>query len=326
MRKTLINTIKRIDQILMPGFIGLFGDRPSLITILFHGLFNNRREIGMNIADPQQGITLEYFRRIIGYFSDNGYIFVSPDDIPDGLDMSKRYILITFDDGYFNNLNVMPVLKEFEIPAIFFISTNHVENGKAFWWDIIYRERVKKGISLERIAEEQEQLKSRTHDEIEAYIVANFSSNSLKPVSDIDRPFTPDELRAFSEEKYVFLGNHTSDHGILANYTEGGARSQILGAQKTLFEMTGLLPSAISYPCGSYTGEVIKIAKEIGLRSGVTVESRKNYFPIGPAGDDIMKLGRFTLWGGSDLIDQCRFYHSEFSLYKKYRTIRKRLK
>ena len=41
--------------------------------------------------------------------------------------------MLTFDDGYYNNHLALPVLEEFDVPALFFISTNHVKQQKCFW-------------------------------------------------------------------------------------------------------------------------------------------------------------------------------------------------
>lgn len=45
-----------------------FYEKKSLITILFHGLFNNEDEIKLNHVDPQQSMTTEKFDQFIKYF------------------------------------------------------------------------------------------------------------------------------------------------------------------------------------------------------------------------------------------------------------------
>ena len=47
---------------------------------------------------------------------------------------------------------------------------------------------------------------------IKKYIKNKFGENSLIPKSNIDRPFTPLELKEFCSNKYVTIGNHTLDH------------------------------------------------------------------------------------------------------------------
>jgi peptidoglycan/xylan/chitin deacetylase (PgdA/CDA1 family) len=48
-------------------------------------------------------------------------------------DTSKLFFILTFDDGYKSNFNiVLPILKEFGFKAIFFISTGLIERNKTF--------------------------------------------------------------------------------------------------------------------------------------------------------------------------------------------------
>ena len=50
--------------------------------------------------------------------------------------VKKNCFALTFDDGYRDNFeNARPLLEKYNIPATFFIPTNNLLNGKAFWWD-----------------------------------------------------------------------------------------------------------------------------------------------------------------------------------------------
>ena len=228
--------------------------------------------------------------------------------------------MITFDDGYYNNQYALTVLKKYQIPAVFFISTNHVKYNKCFWWDVLYRERIKLGIPVKDIQRERKKLKSKTSEEIEKYLKDIFGEESLTPVGDIDRPFTPSELKDFSRDEFVFLGNHTSDHAILSNYSSNKIKSQILNAQNTINDITGITPIIISYPNGVYSNEIIKLSKEIGLKLGITVDNKKNYLPIDYQGDGCMRLGRFLLERverRDNLIMQCELLRSDIVVYHR---------
>lgn len=49
-------------------------------------------------------------------------------------------VVVTFDDGYADNLNqAMPKLKQFEIPATFFLTTGWLSWQREFWWDELDR-------------------------------------------------------------------------------------------------------------------------------------------------------------------------------------------
>ncbi len=64
--------------------------------------------------------------------------FIGPADIYRTSESRRLRFLITFDDGYRNNFELaVPILKKHQIPALFFISTQHMEEQLPFWSDII---------------------------------------------------------------------------------------------------------------------------------------------------------------------------------------------
>lgn len=317
--------INNLDRRFSEYSLNLYSEKKSLITILFHGLFNNDDEIRLNHVHPQQSMTVEKFRQFIDYYVKHDYIFVSPDDIQNGLDPGKNHILITFDDGYYNNNLALPILKEYNIPALFFISSNHIKQNKCFWWDVVYRQRISQGYKIDKIFKEIESLKNKKNFDIEKYIKDKFGDNALKPLSNIDRPFTPKELKIFSSNKHVFIGNHTTNHAILTNYTNDEVREEIENSQNSIFNMTGILPTMISYPNGNYSNDIIRLSKMIkGLKFGITTIHKKNLFPLFLKKNDAFTISRFTLWGNRNIESQCKLFRSDIHLLKKIKSLLKR--
>ncbi len=51
-----------------------------------------------------------------------------------------RQIVITFDDGYTDNLyNAKPLLEQYEIPATIFLTTGYMQQERELWWDELER-------------------------------------------------------------------------------------------------------------------------------------------------------------------------------------------
>jgi peptidoglycan/xylan/chitin deacetylase (PgdA/CDA1 family) len=285
----------------------------SLIIFAFHGLFTSASEINSGVLDPQQGITVEMFRKFIADFQAHGYKFVTPRQILDGLEAGSKCALITFDDGYYNNFRALPLLEEFHVPAVFCVSTDHVKNGKSFWWDTLYREARNRQWPQARIKNILTTGKLKRTSEIEETLAGEFGKNALCPVSDLDRPMTPAELSKLASHPLCCIGNHTVDHAILTNYTAAEAKQQIVGAQQFLQQQTGSVPDMIAYPNGNVSPEIIQVTRETGLKLGVTVQPGKNRADIGNY-RKALALKRFTLWGNHQVETQCQIARSAFSL------------
>lgn len=318
----IYNTIDSIDRKITPAVLKLIGEKPKLISFYFHGIFTDENELNANIVDPQQRFTVNDFRIFFEYFLERGYKFISPDYLPERMDTSAKNILMTFDDGYYSNSLILPLLNEYKIPALFFISTNHIKYNKTFWVDVAYRNRKKQGASDKKIFDEQVFLKSQKHDFIDKYLIENFGKDSLKPTCDVDRTFTPAELKKFAEEKFVFIGNHTTDHAVLTNYELSEAKEQIVNAQNDLLQMTGKLPGSISFPNGNFNEDVVRISGEAGLTVGLTTVHEKNYFPLNKPGNEMILINRFTFMMGDRFNERLDFIRSDYKLLKFYLDMR----
>jgi peptidoglycan/xylan/chitin deacetylase (PgdA/CDA1 family) len=300
----------------------LTNEQDSLVSFLFHGLFAGPEELTSGMLDPQQGITVDMFRRLVRHFKSQSYCFVSPCEILKGLHSGAKYILLTFDDGYFNNSLALPVLEEFDIPAVFFISTGHIREQKSFWWDAVYRQYLRKSWSLaelERCVAAYKRMKTHA---VEAHLRETMGDTALRPISDLDRPFSPGELAEFSRHKNVYLGNHTRDHAILSNYPSAEIREQITSAQQDLKEMTGQDVCTVAYPNGNCSREIRQLARECGFRLGFGVKPGRNSLPLKIGSDQAMNLRRVILWGNRDIEQQCRVSRSTLSLYRVLRVMK----
>lgn len=274
----------------------------AVLIVLFHALFRDRREVHRGVCDPQQGITAAFFAEFVEALLAHG---VAIGELEQALERRPRRptVVLTFDDGYYNNVAALPVLQAFGVPATFFISTNHVAEGRAFWWDALYRHAARQGASPRRIRRQAAALKRLRAEEIEARIIEWFGPGALRPETDGDRPFSPAELVDFARDPQVFLGNHTADHAILVNYEPEGMRAQIEGAQRFLAQVGGRAPRSIAWPNGDWDPRVAAAGRAAGLAWGLTVRGGLNR----PAGEDAMGLRRVTVWGRPRARTQARF-------------------
>ena len=319
----LRSAILSLDEMLARLGLAVTGERGSILTFLFHGLFQDGREVGAGVTDPQQGITVEMLRRFVMHFCGQSYAFVSPKDILKQLQPDGKYVLITFDDGYYNNIRALPVLEEFGVPAVFFISSDHVKYEKAFWWDVVFRECRKRNRTEGEIRRTVTGYKGLRTSEIELQLRKQFGQAALNPVGDLDRPFSVSELREFATHPCVFLGNHTKDHAILTNYSDPEMRGQIEGAQNDIREIAGKTPDIIAYPNGNQSPIIREAARDAGLHLGIGAWPGKNRLPLQIDTGGAMTMKRFTLWGDREIDLQCRVSRSSVSFYRFFRGFRR---
>jgi len=309
------HAIRSTDAAMARVSLSVCSERPGLLAFLFHSLFRDEREMETNVVDPLERTTVDQFRNLIQYYLGCGYRFIGPDQLLSGLPADGKYAIITFDDGYYNNVLALPILRQFNVPAIIFPSTDHIRDNKSFWWDVLYRQRIAEGATNDQIYMESLALKLLPTEEVESQLMERYGAKAFLPRGDVDRPFTPAELRHIAGLPGIYLGNHTAGHAILTKYVPAEARRQIVAAQDALAAMACVQAQFIAYPNGAYNHNVLRICSELGLKGGFTVQPRKTAVPLDVASAGIMHMGRFVPHPGLSMASQLRAYRSDFQIY-----------
>lgn len=307
---------EKLGYFVNPVILKFKTENRHLLVFYFHGLFESDKQKDLNLVYPQNNMTVNQFVDFIDYFLCHNYKFILPDDLIKGLENDQPYAMITFDDGYFNNLLAIEILNKYKIPAVFFISTINIVENKSYWCDIIYKYRTKQGNSREKIESEIRSLKRFKYTFIDDYILKNFGMESFIPWSDISRPFNEGEIKELTMNPYVSFGNHTHNHSILINYTKEEMKEELSVSNKILLELTNSLPIAIAFPNGNFNQTVLEATEEIGFRYAFTTEAHPNLFPI--QNDKFTTLNRYMTdtteinrFGGA-----CRLGYQPHALYR----------
>jgi peptidoglycan/xylan/chitin deacetylase (PgdA/CDA1 family) len=287
---------------------------------MFHSVFESREELQRGLIHPQEGLTTQVLGELVDAFLSAGYRFVGVPQVDHGLEAGGRYAALTFDDGYANNLRAVPVLREYGVPATLFVATGHTESGRRFWWDVVYRERRRRGASLAAVEREIAALKGESQDWIAAHLTREFGGAAGDSTSELDRPLTSQELGSLAREKLVTLGNHTVDHAILPSLNADELRRQIEGAQEFLEQATGERPIAIAYPNGDTNSEVRRVSEALGLRVGFATIPRREPVPV--RADRRLALGRFRISGSRSADGEIALLRSPIQIGNGLRRLR----
>jgi peptidoglycan/xylan/chitin deacetylase (PgdA/CDA1 family) len=254
------------------------------------------------------------------------YRFISLVDAVDMLQGRKHIqpysIVITFDDGYRNNLtHALPILKDFNAPATFFIPTGFIDNPRPFWFDRLdyaFQQVQVSGRKLKvgsftmhldgssRYALQESYRKFRYSikkqnmsdsfflQEMER-IAANLeaeSGRSLKEIQDYDdwsAIMTWNQIETLHDDSVAF-GSHTVDHIRLGLVEKEIARDQLTRSKYSIESHTGRPCQCLCFPNGNYKSETIALAKECGYTCCFTTDEGLNYI-----GCDVMTLRRIHL-------------------------------
>jgi peptidoglycan/xylan/chitin deacetylase (PgdA/CDA1 family) len=290
-------SLEWIDRCWSRAFMERSRQMPHLLVALFHTVVDEPAASARLLA-PGQAVTLDDLRRFLDAVLSAGYFPLSLHELLAGREWTRRYVLVTFDDGYYNNAYAVPVLEQFKVPATFFISTGHVRQSRAFWWDVAARAWRAQGMSDRQIRAGLQRLKYRTAADVEDSLTQQLGAGALRPVSDLDRPFAEHELRDFARNRWVSLGNHTAQHTILTRCTPAEAELAIAEGQRELESITGVRPTAIAYPDGAFSPFVAQAAHRTGHRLGFTCVPKSNALPLDS--DSSMLIGRHMIMPRQD--------------------------
>lgn len=290
-RGSLRSFVEKLGFLINPLVLKIIGENNQLLVFYFHGLYKSLEQRDLNHIDPQSNMTVNQFSDFLDYFLNHNYNFINPEELLAGPKLDRRYAMITFDDGYFNNLLAIDVLRKYKTPAVFFITPKNIIENRSFWWDIIFKYRFNKGNSLKKIQNEQAYLKQFKNAYIDDYITKNFGIKSFIPWSDIDRPLTVQEVKTLIEFPLAEIGNHTYNHSILTNCTRNEIEEEYMASNKFLASLTGSIPISTAFPNGYYNQFVLNVTEEAGFRLAFSVVPQKNHLPI--TNRNLICLNRF---------------------------------
>lgn len=269
---------RRVRGLAARGALSLGFEGRGLVALCFHQVAAGPDCLAGGSYDPFQPLAVGDLRQAVMALSRAGYSFVDSHGAAHG-EAGARRAWLTFDDGYANNRLALPVLREFGARATIFVSSRMVETGRAFWWDVLHRQRRAQGVRYGEIAAEREALKSSPVAEIEARLERLFGEEAFRPAGDADRPLSVAELQELARDPLIEIGNHTHSHAILPLHGDREARAEIAACQERLERWTGRAPLAIAYPNGDADARIAAIARSCGLRIGAVGAA----LPAGPA-------------------------------------------
>lgn len=196
--------------------------------------------------------------------------------------------LITFDDGYRDNFDLAyPILKQLEIPAIFFIPTYSITERKVGWWDVVaylLKHTKRKHFTFQNhnyeILDQQllikkfiDEIKSLNTDKVEKYLISlSDSLEQEQPSNEIQcsELMTWNHIKTLSDNG-MSIGTHSHDHSILSKQDRNVLKAQLEKSIIILESTLNCKINSIAYPVGGYNQfnqETKDVTADLGLKLG----------------------------------------------------------
>ncbi|WP_024302550.1 poly-beta-1,6-N-acetyl-D-glucosamine N-deacetylase PgaB [Pseudogulbenkiania sp. MAI-1] len=237
--------------------VGLAATPVNKLTILTYHEIADKKDA----LEPAFTVTPTNFVRQMDWLKNNGYHFVSIDDVladrAGKKPLPEKAVLLTFDDGYRSiYTNAFPILKMFKAPAVIALigSWLNTAGGTVLFegkpvprtdmlmWDDI-REMTRNGLV---------EVASHTYD-MHGGILANPQGNQQPAVT--ARRYLPEQKRYEDEASY---------------------RQRILADLKRNTELlrkqTGKAPRVMVWPYGRYNSTASELARQLGMPIGLTLD------------------------------------------------------
>ena len=232
--------------------------------------------------------------------------------------LPKRAVVLTFDDGYENNLSVaLPVLQKYRVPATFFVTASAVQQG--IMWNDSVKEAIylcsdttlvlpELGITQVSIATAEEksaliallleQLKAMRLPQQKEAVQLICQRTGVTPARRL--MLTETQLRQFSGTEGVTVGCHTFNHPMLSVCSQDEVLADLTASKAYLQDIVGVPVDYFAYPYGKYGkhffAEHVNLVVKAGFKAAVTTD-----WGVNEADDSFFLLKRFTPWDNSPL-------------------------
>jgi peptidoglycan/xylan/chitin deacetylase (PgdA/CDA1 family) len=269
--------LRRKNACLILGYHGVSGDPPRLLS-RGHSISNVRDHLRY-LSRHLRPVTLEEISGAI-----------SRGEAPPAASFA-----VTFDDGFRNNvIHAIPVLREMDLPATFFVPSRPVESGDDLWISSL-REMIyscgegpvggEAGVWPElHLSDDasryaayfqiKQALKSRegTRRELLARLASRMGEAPRPPEE--DRVVDAAMLAQMARDRFT-VGAHSRTHPILSGLAPAEAREEIEGSRRDLEARVGAPVLDFAYPNGrfaDFNDATCRLVAEAGYRCAVTTE------------------------------------------------------
>jgi peptidoglycan/xylan/chitin deacetylase (PgdA/CDA1 family) len=308
-----------------------FVHRHHVAVLMIHGVMEDD---GQQKWRPLRSrLPLHDLDRCLAYLA-RWHTFVSSDEAVEMLagraPMRPHSLVITFDDGYRNNLShALPILRKYGAPATIFVATGHIDHPEPFWFDrldyalqhgLTQACEVQVGSKVVRLSghnrRELEESYRRLRELAKRHVIddehfhrlmdslsTDLEAGGGRALGDIfdgddwSAVATWDEIAALSGDGVIF-GSHTVNHVRLFGVRTDVVRAELAESRQAIERHTRRPCRHLAYPNGAFNDAVVDVARALGYAAAFTTEEGLNR-----KGDDLLRLRRIHLASGLNRLE-----------------------
>ena len=304
--------------------------RKKIIILMYHGFTDKRIHEGIENYEGKH-LNVEIFRSQVEYLK-KYYNVISLNQLVEyytsGIRIPNKSVVITIDDGYKSNYTLAhPILKQFDIPATIFLTTDFIDNKELLWPDRIeyainmtksndcklkidndilsldFHDNDSKMVCDRKIQSRLKSISQELRQEIIESLERNLRQKLSidKDIPEIYRPLEWHHVLEMIKSGIISIGSHTCTHVILTKCRPENMKKELFLSKQIIEKKTGLDCRLFCYPNGNvedFDYRTKTLLKELGYSSGLTAVPGMN-----DEHSDVFELKRLGVSNKQNLIE-----------------------
>lgn len=285
------------------------GHTRGAVILMYHSVAEGD---ALPFIDPRNHVPAEIFEQQMRFLATHRRVLSLTaliESITRGESPEPNSVVITFDDGYLDNLTTAaPILRRLNMPATLFLPTDYIDRAEPQWVDQVYTAFEHRttdilqwdgaGRSQRFDLRDRSQRSDAYQTVCQSLLVAEYEARSsllealrtqLRP--DAEPPqltMSWDNVRTLVEQHPGFeIGGHTAGHVAMTSVDDADARQELHQCMDRIDAQLGTKPRHFSFPYGRTSADRRRQVDEAGFVSACG----------GGGGDVVVRKGadRYTL-------------------------------
>lgn len=257
----------------------------NTVTLLYHGIPKK--------GDGKQIDSSEFERQIV--FLKQYFEIIPPDRLWERRKLhDKIRVILTFDDGFRNHAEIVaPMLRKYNVPAMFFVCSRHSIPGKYLWFsylqaleqhfpdkgfyfrgDFFDMSSGHRQYSIDRLRVfllNLEPHPSAMYEAIEEELPKLEDLVNAEKLADRYAGMTAEQVGQLARDPLFSVGVHTVDHPFLTKCKPAEAFRQIRENKRWIERVSNRKCNTIAYPSGDYNSVILQQCRALAFSCGHAV-------------------------------------------------------